>query len=83
MLIGYQEEGERMKVMRVLAYFFGVIGGISLVMGVILRLSAGPGGALFNNVRANAFLEFSQVCLIFAAALGIAVIMESLRKAKK
>jgi len=70
-------------ILKILGYFFGVVGGISLVIGVILRLSRGPAGTLISNLRANAFVEFSQVCLIFAIAFGIAAIMESMREKKE
>jgi len=66
-------------ILKILGYFFGAVGGISLVMGVILRLSRGPAGTLISNLRANAFVEFSQVCLVFAIAFGVAAIMESIR----
>ncbi len=68
------------KILKVLGYFFGIVGGISLVIGVILRLFKGSSGALTANLQASAFVEFSQVCLIFAIALGIAVIVENMGK---
>jgi len=70
-------------ILKILGYFFGVVGGISLVIGVILRLSRGPAGTLISNLRANAFVEFSQVCLIFAIAFGVAAIMESMGEKKE
>ncbi|MCD6318168.1 hypothetical protein J7M02_03780 [Candidatus Aerophobetes bacterium] len=70
-------------ILKILGYLFGVVGGISLVIGVILRLSRGPAGTLISNLRANAFVEFSQVCLIFAIAFGVAAIMESMGEKKE
>jgi len=60
-------------VLKILAYFFGVVGGVSLVTGVILRLTKGSEGTFFLDIRPPAFLDFSQVCLLFAIGLGIAV----------
>jgi len=69
-------------ILKILGYFFGIVGGISLVIGVILRLSQGSAGALTANLQASAFVEFSQVCLIFAIAFGIAAIVENMGKKK-
>jgi len=70
-------------ILKTLGYFFGAVGGISLVVGVILRLSRGSAGTFIANLRASAFVEFSQVCLILAIALGVAAIMESMGKEKE
>ena len=35
------------KVLKILAYFFGIVAGVSLVTGVILRLAKGPWGPFF------------------------------------
>ncbi len=63
-------------VLRIMAYFFGIVGGLSLVTGVILRVAKGPQGSIFFEIQPNAYLGFSQVCLLFAIALGIAAILE-------
>ncbi|MEA3485617.1 MAG: hypothetical protein U9R03_02795 [Candidatus Aerophobetes bacterium] len=63
-------------ILKILAYFFGAVGAVSLVMGVILRLSRGPKGAFFFGIRPPAFLDLSQVCLLFAIGLGIAALLE-------
>ncbi len=66
----------------VTAYFFGIVGGLSLVVGVILRIAKRPRGSIFFEIQPNAYLGFSQVCLLFAIALGVAVILER-REGKK
>ena len=68
--------------LRILAYILGIIGGISLIWAVILRLSLGPAGTTFVGLTASSFTEFSQVCLILSVALGVATIVEMLRKKK-
>lgn len=69
-------------VLRILGYILGIIGGISLVWAVILRLSAGPGGTTFANLTASSFIQFSQVCLVFSVAFGVGAIVEMLSKKK-
>ncbi len=71
------------SVLKMLAYFFGVIGGVSLVMGVILRLAKGPWGAIMFNIMPRSYVYFAQVCLLFAIALGVAVLLERRTKEKK
>ncbi len=77
--------GERMgsSVLKMLAYFFGVIGGVSLVMGVMLRLAKGPWGAIMFNIMPRSYVYFAQVCLLFAIALGVAALLERRTKEKK
>ena len=70
-------------VLRIMAYFFGIVGGLSLVTGVILRVAKGPQGSIFFEIQPNAYLGFSQVCLLFAIALGIAAILEKREKKKE
>ena len=62
-------------VLRIMAYFFGIVGGLTLVTGVILRIAKGPQGSIFFEIQPNAYLGFSQVCLLFAIALGVAAIL--------
>ncbi len=69
-------------ILRILGYILGVIGGVSLIWAVILRLSGGPGGTTFAGLTASSFLEFSQVCLIFSVAFGVGAIAEMLSKKK-
>ena len=71
------------SVLKMLAYFFGVIGGVSLVMGVILRLAKGPWGAIMFNIMPRSYVYFAQVCLLFAIALGVAALLERRTKEKK
>ena len=67
--------------LKMLAYFFGIVGGVSLVMGVVLRLARGPGGAFIILPRSYVF--FAEVCLLFAIALGVATLLERKTKEKK
>lgn len=69
-------------ILRIMAYFFGIIGGSTLVSGVILRISRGPRGSIFFGIEPNAYLRFSQTCLLFAIALGLAALLEKKRKEK-
>ena len=71
------------SVLKMLAYFFGVIGGVSLVMGVMLRLAKGPWGAIMFNIMPRSYVYFAQVCLLFAIALGVAALLERRTKEKK
>jgi len=71
------------SVLKMLAYFFGIVGGVSLVMGVILRLVRGPWGAIMFNIMPRSYVYFAQVCLLFAIALGVATLLERKTKEKK
>jgi len=68
------------SVLKALGYFFGVIGGVSLVMGVVLRLAKGP---FMLGIRPVSYNLFAQVCLLFAIALGVDAILEGRTKEKK
>ena len=67
-------------VLKGLVYLMGVIGGISLVMGVILRLAKGAGGAIMFNIVPVSYIHFAEVCFLFAIALGIAAVLEEKKK---
>jgi len=67
-------------VLKALGYFFGIVAGVSLVMGVILRLAKGAGGAIMFDIVPVSYIEFAQVCFLFAIALGIAAILEEKKK---
>jgi len=67
-------------VLKALVYLMGTIGGISLVMGVILRLAKGAGGAIMFNIIPVSYVEFAEVCFLFAIALGIAAVLEGKKK---
>ncbi|KKN23448.1 hypothetical protein LCGC14_0904830 [marine sediment metagenome] len=67
-------------VLKALVYLMGTIGGISLVMGVILRLTKGAGGAIMFNIIPVSYVEFAEVCFLFAIALGIAAVLEEKKK---
>ena len=77
--------GERMwsSFLKILAYFFGIVAGLSLVMGVILRLAKGPWGAIMFNILPRSYIFFAQVCLLFAIALGVATLLERTKKEEK
>ncbi len=67
-------------VLKALVYLMGTIGGISLVMGVILRLAKGAGGAIMFEIIPVSYVEFAEVCFLFAIALGIAAVLEEKKK---
>ncbi len=67
-------------VLKALVYLMGTIGGISLVMGVILRLAKGARGAIMFEIIPVSYVEFAEVCFLFAIALGIAAVLEEKKK---
>ncbi len=67
-------------VLKALGYFMGVVGGISLVMGVILLLAKGAGGAIMFNIVPVSYIHFAEACFLFAIALGIAAVLEEKKK---
>ncbi len=71
------------SVLKALGYFFGVIGGVSLVMGVVFRVAKGPGGPFMLGIRPPSYILFAQVCLLFAIALGVATLLERKTKERK
>lgn len=71
------------SVLKILAYFFGIVAGVSLVTGVILRLAKGPWGAIMFNIMPRSYVLFAEVCLLFAIALGVATLLERKTKEKK
>ena len=71
------------SVLKILAYFFGIVGGVSLVTGVVLRLTRGPWGPFFLGIFPRSYVLFAQVCLLFAIALGVATLLERKTKEKK
>ena len=71
------------SVLKILAYFFGIVGGVSLVTGVILRLAKGPWGPFFLGIFPRSYVLFAEVCLLFAIALGVATLLERKTKEKK
>ncbi len=71
------------SVLKAVGYFFGVIGGVSLVIGVVLRLAKGPWGPFMLGIRPVSYILFAQVCLLFAIALGVATLLERRTKEKK
>ena len=70
------------SVLKGLGYFFGIVAGVSLVVGIILRLTRGPLGAIVFEIIPRSYLNFAQVCLLFAIALGVAALLEG-KKEKK
>ncbi len=71
------------SVLKALGYFFGVIGGVSLVIGVVLRLTRGPLGGIAFNILPRSYIWFAGICLLFAIALGVGAILEGSAKEKK
>lgn len=70
-------------VLKVLGYFFGIVAGLSLVIGVVLRLAKGPLGGIAFNILPRSYIWFAGVCLLFAIALGVGAILEGRTKEKK
>jgi len=71
------------SLLKALGYFFGVVGGASLVTGVILRLAKGPWADFPLGIIPRSYLFFAGVCLLFAIALGVAALLEGKTKEKK
>lgn len=67
-------------VLKALGYFMGAVGGISLVMGVVMRLAKGPFGAIMFNIMPRSYVTFAQVCFLFAIALGMAAVLQEKKK---
>jgi len=67
-------------VLKVLGYFMGAVGGISLVMGVILRLAKGAEGSIMFDIIPVSYVEFAEACFLFAIALGIAAVLQEKKK---
>lgn len=67
-------------VLKALVYLMGTIGGISLVIGVILRLAKGAGGGIMFNIVPVSYIHFAEACFLFAIALGIAAVLEEKKK---
>ena len=67
-------------VLKALGYFLGAVGGISLVMGVVLRLAKGAGGAIMFNIVPVSYIHFAEACFLFAIALGIAAVLQEKKK---
>ena len=67
-------------VLKALVYLMGAVGGISLVMGVILRLAKGAGGAIMFNIMPRSYVTFAEACFLFAIALGIAAVLQEKKK---
>ncbi len=53
--------------MRKICEAFIIVAVISLVVGIISRLLVKP----FFGIEAQAFLQFTQTCLLFAVAIAV------------
>jgi hypothetical protein len=51
-----------------------VVAGISLVVGIVSRITLTPVGP---GIEAQAFLQFTNTCLLAAIALGILELLKS------
>jgi len=71
------------SVLKVLGYFFGIVAGVSLVVGVVLRLAIGPWGPFMLGLRPESYISFAQACFLFAIALGLGALLEERTKEKK
>ncbi len=61
--------------MKAIAYIAIIVGAISLVVGIISRITLTPVGP--GAVEAQAFLRFTNTCLLAAIALGILELVKS------
>jgi len=61
----YREKGGRDKMKKICEAFI-IVAVISLIVGVISRLMVKP----ILGIDAQAFLQFTQACLLFAIALA-------------
>ena len=61
----YRQKGGKDK-MRKICEAFIIVAAISLVLGIISRLIVKP----FLGIEAQAFLQFTQACLLFAIAIA-------------
>jgi hypothetical protein len=60
--------------MKAIAYIAIIVGAISLVVGIISRITLTPVGP---GIEAQAFLQFTNTCLLAAIALGILELLKS------
>jgi len=67
-------------VLKALGYLMGAIGGISLVIGVVVRLAKGPWGSIMFDIVPVSYLDFAEVCFVFAVALGVAAVLQEKKK---
>ncbi|MFQ6067437.1 MAG: hypothetical protein ACE5K3_09200 [bacterium] len=70
-------------VLKILGYFFGIVAGVGLVAGVILRLTRGPRGAIIFGILPRSYLYFAEICILFAIAFGVAILLERKKKEEK
>ena len=61
----YRQKGGKDK-MRKICEVFIVVAAISIILGVISRIIVKP----FFGIEAQAFLQFTQACLLFAIAIA-------------
>ena len=61
----YRQKGGRDKMKKICEILI-VLAAISLVLGIVSRLIVQP----FIGIEAQAFLQFTQACLLFAIALA-------------
>ncbi len=52
--------------MKVIAYIAIVVGAISLIAGIISRLTVAPVPIVRGGIEAHAFLAFTNTCLLIA-----------------
>ncbi|MFC1631611.1 hypothetical protein ACFL2I_03555 [Candidatus Omnitrophota bacterium] len=55
--------------MKAIANVALILGVVSLVIGLISRLTTAPVGPM--QIEAQAFLQFTNTCLLLAIALGV------------
>ena len=60
--------------MKAIAYIAIIAGAVSLIVGIISRLTLQPVGP---GIEAQAFLQFANTCLLATIALGILELLKS------
>lgn len=61
--------------MKAIAYIAVIVGVISLVVGIISRLTLQP--VQPGGIEAQAFLQFTNTCFLAAIALGVLELLKS------
>ncbi|HID10776.1 MAG TPA: hypothetical protein EYP17_05695 [Candidatus Latescibacteria bacterium] len=62
-----------MKAWRILMYVAGIVALVSLIIGIISRLAMAP----IAGLEANAFLRFTNTCLLFAVNFGLLQLLQA------
>jgi len=63
-----------MKTWRILMFVAGIVALVSLIIGIISRLTMVP---VFGTLQASAFLRFADTCLLFALNFGLLQLLQA------